>query len=207
MKTMKYHFPLFGLFLAMVLLATACIKDEDPPTPEPEPGLECPTGFEVSPNGTTCDCPSPRVNIADLECRELNPNDFYSTMEGCLNDMGMIFYIGETRRYDTLTNIIFFNLYIDIPHERFVEPNYSLSSSSRRYPMENGLDSLAFEMGGAYFVPSPNPGQSALETRFRGRFVDEYTINGRFDFGPVTFGNIDSIIVASCPATFRRLPE
>jgi hypothetical protein len=73
--------------------------------------------------------------------------------------------------------------------------------------MENGLDSLAFEVGsGEYFVPSPNPGQYDLETRFRGRFVDEYNIAGRFDFGPVTFGDIDSVVV-SCPATFQRLPE
>jgi hypothetical protein len=202
---MKYHFPLFSLFLAAVLLATACVE-EDPPTPEPEPGLECPFGFDVSPDGTTCDCPAPRVNIDDRECRELNPNDFYSTMEGCLNDMGMIFYIGEIRRFDTITNTEFFSIYFDIPHTQFQEPNYR-PASARRYQMENGLDSIAFEVGdGEYFVPHPTPGEYDLHTRFRGRFVDDYTIAGRFDFGFAGPQYTDSVVV-SCPATFQRLPE
>lgn len=202
---MNYNKHIYSLLLATVLLTMGCV-DEDPPAPIPEPTLECPLSFDVSLDGTSCDCLPPRVAIGDLKCRELNTDDFYSTMDGCLSDIGMIFYIGEARRVDSISGIAYLNIYVELPYQESEAPSYWLKGA-RRYSIENGLDSFAFEVSnGIYDVPSPNPNQADLETRFRGRFVDDYTIEGRFDFGPAGFPDYDTVVV-SCPATFQRLPE
>jgi len=57
-------------------------------------------GFEVDTAAEECNCPEPKVRIGDMECRELDPGEFYSDMEGCLLDIGMIFSFKD----DTVRN-------------------------------------------------------------------------------------------------------
>jgi len=55
--------------------------------------------------------------------------------------------------------------------------------------------------GGEYFIPDTTGGEIDVETRFRGSFVDENTIEGQFEWGPAFEL---SLTVASHPGTFRR---
>ncbi|MFT4686568.1 MAG: hypothetical protein ACJATN_000767 [Neolewinella sp.] len=121
-------------------------------------------------------------------------------MEGCLTDIGMIFYFED----DSLRNGCCRAIRIEDPNPNNSRPRFN-PATLWETRLENGTDSVWFAAGGmVYFVPDPTGGDVDLETRFSGKFVDDNTIVGRFEWGRV-FDN--GRIRASCPATFRRRVE
>jgi hypothetical protein len=121
-------------------------------------------------------------------------------MEGCLLDIGMIFYFED----DTVVNGCCRSMQMESPRSNVSRTLYG-PVSGRQTRLENGLDSIAFEAGsGKYFVPDPTGGEFDLETRFRGIFIDEFAIEGTFEWGPAFD---QQIVVATHPGIFRRRAE
>jgi hypothetical protein len=200
---MKYIVqPFFILCLAgCCLFSSGCIDDDDQGgTGTPTEPFTCAFGFDVNAADEECNCPEPKVSIGDETCRELEPEEFYSDMEGCLLDIGMIFYFED----DTVINNCCRTIQIESPRSNVSRTLYG-PVSGRQTRLENGMDSIAFEAGsGKYFVPDPTGGEFDLETRFRGIFIDEFTIEGTFEWGPAFY---QQIVVLTHPGIFRRRVE
>ncbi len=192
---------IFTLCLAASsILSTGCMDDDQPvPGPLVEP-FTCTFGFDTNTVDETCDCPEPKVRIGDIECRELESREFYSDMNGCLTDIGMIFYFEE----DTIVNGCCRNIQMEFPSSTASRPIFT-PVFGRQTRLDNGMDSISFSAGGGdYFVPDPTGGEFDLETRFRGKFIDEFTIEGTFEWGPAFD---PQIIIQTHPGTFRRRQE
>lgn len=169
------------------------------PGPDPEP-FTCAFGFEVDAAAEECNCSEPKVRIGDAECRELEPGEFYSDMEGCLIDIGMIFYFED----DTIRNRCCRRIQMEAPSPTLSRTRYN-PVSARITRLSDGTDSIWFTAGGGeYLVPDPTGGDVDLLTFFSGKFIDENTIVGDFQWGrPFDDGRIR----ASHPGVFRRRPE
>jgi hypothetical protein len=200
MKRTFQYFLTFCLGTACLLIA-ACVP-EDPPQPsEPTEVFTCADGFEVSAADEECLCAAPKVRIGDMECRELDAREFYSDMEGCLTDIGMIFYF----RDDSLINNCCKRIMIEYPRANIATPLFNFAFAHIT-PLSNGMDSIWFSTGSEhYFVPDPSGGEFPFETQFTGVFTDENTIVGEFQWGKTFDGRGTTQV--SCPETFRRRVE
>jgi|AntRauTorckE5430_2_1112549.scaffolds.fasta_scaffold02706_2 hypothetical protein len=186
------------LAAASCLFGLACVPDPPIPRPEEPDPLVCDFGFDISAAQDTCECLAPKVRIAGIECREPNAEEFYASMEGCLVDIGIIFYY----RDDSLRNNCCRRIYIERPSLTITRTQYD-PGTMRHTTLPSGMDSVHMIGTGPYFAYSPDDESRPLDMRFTGIYTDENTIEGEFQWGLVLTDTIDF----RYPGTFRRRPE
>lgn len=201
----KTAFWLLPLLLFMGCPSPGHFDEETDISPQRPP---CPYGFDfVAANGG-CDCPEDKINIADSECVTLQEGEYYSTMDNCLIDVGMIIKIDSSRA-------------------RFVE-NWGMSydlkllslqpfNSDRIYNVrqlyaivqEGEVDSIRFDASqDGYRLGSAQGYEEGnfRTTVFTGRMVHPDTIVGQFLFANPEAPLQDPNATA-CPAIFARAPQ
>lgn len=197
---MRNYYKSLLLLLATLIcfVCIACVPDPPIPNPEePEP-LVCDFGFEVNTVQDTCECLLPKVRIAGVECRVPNPEEFYASMEGCLQDIGIIFYY----RDDSLINDCCRRIHVERPSTNNSQTQYD-PGTMRHTTLPNGVDSVYLRGTSPYFTLSPDDEDRPLHMHFSGKYTNENTIEGEFRWVVTMTDTIEF----RCPGVFRRQPE
>lgn len=208
---MRYFLPILLFILAVISLATSCEPEIiEPPLPPPPP-FSCDNGYEPNATQDSCVCPSPKVEIFGIQCYDIPPRTFYSDMEGCYLEAGIIYEL----EYDTSHYLSILNAF-ELNDVRYVRPSssvaYRTSPVNRAFLFHrnSNWDSLRLIINAFpyYYSSFQHPdlmGPGVME--FRGIWIHSDTIEGHFLFGyfnELSSENWDLIELERCPATLVR---
>ncbi len=207
---MRYLFPTLLLIAVVLSLASSCEPDIiEPPIPPPPP-LSCSNGYEPNDTEDSCICPGLKVELFGVECYDIPPGAFYSDMEGCYFQSGMICEV----EYDTSRLIDDSGIYRLGCRVASLNPNVDVYQSfpvnSFLYERNNGqLDSIRIMIEDPFtYSAFQHPDLLGVAaTEFRGIWSSADTIEGYFIFGYIDHGSPviwDMIELERCPATLIR---
>ena len=184
----------------LILFIFAC-----DPTPVEIENLQSPNcnfGFIVNSDNETCSCPEGFVSIGTQECRMLEAGEYYSFMDNCVVDLGMIIRFDDSSLEKQSETISFMTVYYEKPDTLIDYPDFGLNTALIiRLP--DGRDSISFDIGiKAYRKPDPVT-TFGIAPWFEGIVVNRDTIKGRFRWGARGSG-YPAMEEFDCPAMFTR---
>lgn len=217
-----YLSPLYLLIIAALLLSwTSCREVNNMSGGNTFSGWDptneilrvCYDGWEENPETGVCECLPPKVVVAQYECRNIEPEDWYSSMSGCLVDQGIILQVKEPIHPDSIKTYTKGQIYVEAADTIGRHRNlYSHLGLIRFLPRGERFDSIQFYVPTSarlpYYVwPTAAAGYTdGYNTGFHGVILNDSTMVGQFVFGPILdpYELDRSRIFSSCDAIIRK---